>query len=307
MSRNILLIAWFLAGVLTFVEPTHGQVAVNEDDSSPDNSAMLEVKSTSYGFLPPRMSTAERDAIPSPAEGLIIYNTDAKGLNLYNGSSWGTLSGSFACGLSQVVDADGNVYNTLQYGRWCWMASNLNIGVKLNLHTPQTDNGIIEKYCYSDSIENCAVYGGLYQWDELMQYVHTSGGQGICPNGWHIPTDLEYDTLIAMYGGADTAGAALKEAGYAHWFFWPYTSSTNISGFTALPGGKVRNDNGSQYFSGKRGAAYFWTSSYIHFTPSSPAYASAMALDNFTARAIVAGVDLTDPESYSVRCVRVDP
>ncbi len=300
--KTILLILALLA-----FHPAFSQVTVNDDGSSPNSSAMLEVKSTSKGFLPPRMTTVQRDGISSPAAGLVIYNTDYKGLNLFDGTKWTSLSGGFVCGLCQVSDAEGHVYSTIPIGNQCWMTSNLNTGERLDLPAPQTDNGIIEKYCFNDSSENCTVYGGLYQWNELMQYVHTSGACGICPDGWHIPTAMEYDTLIDLYGGADTAGAALKEAGYAHWYSWSGTSSTNSSGFTALPGGEVRLNNDSLEYYGKKSAAYFWTSSYTYFTPSNPTYAGCMTLDYFTARAIGAGVDLADLNAFSVRCVRVYP
>lgn len=71
------------------------QVAVSTDGSSADASAMLEVKSTDKGFLPPRMTEAQRDAISNPVEGLVIYQTDeTTGLYLYDGSAWSALSGS---------------------------------------------------------------------------------------------------------------------------------------------------------------------------------------------------------------------
>ena len=65
-----------------------GQVGINADNSAPDNSAMLDVKSTSHGFLPPRMTTAQRDLISSPANGLTIYNITKLCNETYNGSSW---------------------------------------------------------------------------------------------------------------------------------------------------------------------------------------------------------------------------
>ena len=63
----------------------NGSVGINNDGSSPNGSAMLDVSSTSKGLLPPRLTTAQRNTIASPAEGLVIYNTDEKSLNLYNG------------------------------------------------------------------------------------------------------------------------------------------------------------------------------------------------------------------------------
>jgi uncharacterized protein (TIGR02145 family) len=63
------------------------------------------------------------------------------------------------------------------------MAENLNIGTRIDGANNQANNGTIEKYCYSDNTSNCDTYGGLYQWDEAMQYVTTEGTQGICPSG----------------------------------------------------------------------------------------------------------------------------
>jgi hypothetical protein len=71
------------------------QVAVNTDGTAPDNSAMLDVKSTSKGFLPPRMAQSERDGI-TPAEGLIVYNTTTHQPNFYNGLEWMNYDGTSA-------------------------------------------------------------------------------------------------------------------------------------------------------------------------------------------------------------------
>lgn len=67
------------------------QVAINTDGSTPDKSAMLDVKSTARGLLIPRISTLARNQIPSPATGLLIYNTDANFLSYYDGGQWITL------------------------------------------------------------------------------------------------------------------------------------------------------------------------------------------------------------------------
>jgi len=76
------------------------------------------------------------------------------------------------------------------------MQENLNIGVKTD--GAQTNNGVFEKSCYANLESNCDTYGGLYQWNELMQYIDIPGGQGLCPGGWHVPTDDEWDTLEAV-------------------------------------------------------------------------------------------------------------
>jgi uncharacterized protein (TIGR02145 family) len=155
-----------------------------------------------------------------------------------------TSSCSPNCG--QIVDTrDGKVYNTVIIGTQCWMAQDLNIGAKIPGITTQTDNGTIEKYCMNDDENNCSIYGGLYQWDEAMQYSTTPGVLGICPTGWHIPIDASLTTLINYLGGESAAGGPMKEAGYVHWLS-PNTGATNSSGFTALPAGR-RASTGAFY------------------------------------------------------------
>jgi len=173
----------------------------------------------------------------------------------------------FSCGDTLFDARDNQLYLTVQIGTQCWMAENLNVGTMVNGSNNQTDNGTIEKYCYSDNTSNCDTYGGLYQWDEMMQYVTTEGTQGVCPTGWHLPTDDEWKTM-EMYLGMTQAqadannwrgtdeGGKLKEAGTTHWSS-PNAGATNSSGFTALPGG-YRGVGG--LFSTNANGAYFFSS-----------------------------------------------
>ena len=196
------------------------------------------------------MNTTQRNSISSPVEGLVIYNTDEKTLNIYNGNSWDSII-PFFCGQSFKDLRDGKVYTTVQIGTQCWMAQNLNIGNKIDGSGEQTNNSptpIIEKYCNDNNESNCDIYGGLYQWDEMMQYSTTSGVQGICPTGWHVPTDAEWATLITFLGGESVAGGKMKETGTTHWNGYN-TGATNSSGFTALPGG-YRATSGLYYTTG---------------------------------------------------------
>ena len=160
------------------------------------------------------------------------------------------------------TDADNNNYPIVQIGSQTWMAQNLNVGTKILGSAEQTNNGIIEKYCYNDADAICDVYGGLYQWDEAMQYSTTPGTRGICPSGWHLPTDAEWTTLTTYLGGEDIAGGKIKEAGLTHWLS-PNTGATNSSGFTALPGGEIVS-NGIFYDLADH--AYFWSSSQYDVT-----------------------------------------
>jgi uncharacterized protein (TIGR02145 family) len=157
------------------------------------------------------------------------------------------------CGDLFTDTRDGKTYNTvLINGIQCWFAQNLNVGTRISGSANQTNNSIPEKYCYDDSDANCAIYGGLYQWDEMMNYTTASntfpsGRQGLCPGGWHVPSDAEWCQMENMLDftimdcsgtgqqGTDIGGI-LKETGTSHWAF-PNLGATNSSGFTALPGG----------------------------------------------------------------------
>ncbi len=185
-----------LAIILIISNSLTAQVSVNTDGSSPDASAMLDVKSTNMGFLVPRV--ADTNAISSPAEGLQIYDLSSHCMRYYNGSEWSTCMGvmTWSCGDALVDSRDSQSYATVQIGTQCWMAENLNIGTIVISGSNQSDNDTIEKFCYNDNTSYCdTYYGGLYQWHEMMQYVTTAGIQGICPTGWHIPTDAEWCVL----------------------------------------------------------------------------------------------------------------
>ena len=193
-----------------------------------------------------------------------------------------TVKAQFTCGDSLLDVRDGQKYATVLLGEQCWMAENLNIGTMINSTTGgqlQTDNDTIEKYCYNDNDSLCDIYGGLYEWNEMMQYNPTDNDttgttQGICPAGWHIPTHHEWTTLeraictsgtcapdfpydFTTFGlqGTDEGGK-LKETGTTHWTS-PNTGATNESGFTALPGGARDYSDGTFY--GLGDLAYFWS------------------------------------------------
>lgn len=165
-----------------------------------------------------------------PGEGYYIKVTANTSLTI------GGTAPTWQCGDPLVDPRDSQSYNTVSIANQCWMAENLNVGTRIDGVDEQTDNSTMEKYCYDDDVANCDIYGGLYQWDEMMQYVTTEGVQGICPDGWHLPTDDEWTTLTTFLGGENVAGGKMKETGTTHWNS-PNTGATNSSGFTALPGG----------------------------------------------------------------------
>jgi uncharacterized protein (TIGR02145 family) len=118
-----------------------------------------------------------------------------------------------------------------------------------------SDNGIIEKYCYNDDSIFCNKYGGLYQWDEAMQYVTTEGTKGICPTGWHIPKLGEYSTLETS---VNNYGNDLKSEGQGSGL----GTGTNVSGFSALLSG-VRLTNGTFYGYGTD--ILYWSSKISYY------------------------------------------
>jgi uncharacterized protein (TIGR02145 family) len=142
-----------------------------------------------------------------------------------------------ACPGTETVTYSGKTYNTVQIGIQCWFRENLDVGTRINKNVVSTNNGTIENYCYNDSVVNCTTYGGLYQWNEMMAYSTTEGGQGICPTGWHVPTAKQDTILSDFLGGKTVAGGKLKEAGFVHWRYDPAGGATNSSGFTGLPNG----------------------------------------------------------------------
>ena len=219
--------------------------------------------------------------------------------NTTEGPVWNFNTGSggqWYCGIPFTDPRDDQTYNSIQIGDQCWMAENLNIGIMINGSNNQTDNSIIEKYCYDNSTANCDEYGGLYQWNEMMQYTTTQGMQGICPADWHLPTDGEWTILTDLLGGLDVAGGKMKETGTSHWVS-PNTGATNESGFTALPGGFCIVSAGVFLYLGQSG---YWLSS-TEYSETNAWYRSLSYNNN-----IVNHDNITKFSGFSVRCLKDD-
>jgi uncharacterized protein (TIGR02145 family) len=285
------------------------QIAISTDGSAPDSSAMVDVNSNAKGVLPPRMTTVQMSAINNPVAGLVVYNIDSSDYFGFNGSRWipfwGDQNSSIPpCGAP--ISYEGQTYNTILIGTQCWMAENLNVGIRID-GTASPDSSAIEKYCYNDSESNCDVYGGLYQWGEALNNVPSGQGniQGICPTGWHIPRDNEWKTLEIYLGmsssDADSTGlrgtdqgSKLKETGVTHWI--NNIDATNSSGFTALGGG--RRTSILKDFKGLKDYGYWWSSD--DFSAKSSAYGRALS----GADGQIERKNYTKERGYSVRCLR---
>ena len=184
-------------------------------------------------------------------------------------------------GAATVTDYDGNTYNTVQIGNQCWMKENLNT-------TRDANGNNITRYCYSNDNDWCELYGGLYTWATVMNGATSSNGnpsgvQGICPNGWHVPSDAEWteltDFLINTYVDitSDNVGNKLKSCrqvssplggdcntnDHPRWNSDASDYGTNDFGFSSLPGGTY---SGGSY--GNVGSYGNWWSSAQHSSTS---------------------------------------
>ncbi|MFC2107616.1 FISUMP domain-containing protein [Bacteroidota bacterium] len=167
-----------------------------------------------------------------------------------------------------TVIYEGQEYNTVQIFSQCWLKENLNVGTMIPGSQAMTNNDIIEKYCYNNNVTNCDEWGGLYLWDEMMQYSDTAGIQGICPPNWHIPTDEE----IKVLEGAIDSQYGIGDIEWNGWDFrgldigyriksttgWSYNGNgIDSHGYKVLSAG-ARFTNGSFIHSGNH--AYIWSS-----------------------------------------------
>ncbi|MBP7497771.1 MAG: DUF1566 domain-containing protein [Bacteroidales bacterium] len=193
-------------------------------------------------------------------------------------------------------DINNNNYPIVEIGTQIWMAKNLNVGVRIDGSENQSNNDTVEKYCYNNDENNCNTYGGLYQWNEMMKYSETEAVQGICPKGWHIPTDADWTTLSDFLGGESIAGGKMKETGTAHWTK-AKVNPTNESGFTALPAG-YRFYNGT--FDVKGNYAFLWSST---MKDNQTSFYRRLYYDGSE---ILKSNLYTKDYGFSVRCIRGD-
>jgi uncharacterized protein (TIGR02145 family) len=190
------------------------------------------------------------------SNGVVVYGNEVTFTTL-------PLLGQPCPGTPTVTDIDGNVYNTVQIGNQCWTQSNLKVSkyrngdnIPTGLSDTAWQNTTAGAYAiYANDSVNDGLYGKLYNHYSVMDT------RGLCPTGWHVPTDGEWTTLETFLGGSSVAGGALKSTATqptpGGWLS-PNTGATNSSGFSAGPGG-LRYNNG--VFSNVGGYGYWWSSS----------------------------------------------
>jgi uncharacterized protein (TIGR02145 family) len=169
---------------------------------------------------------------------LKAYATNGAGTGYGNEMSFKTFTGS-------VTDVDGNIYNTMTIGTQTWLAENLKTSKYLNgdligsTSSPTLDitseSAPRYQWAYNGDQTNIDTYGRLYTWYVIMD------ARYICPAGWHVPSNPDWQVLTAFLGGEGNAGGKLRETGLVHWQS-PNAGATNETGFGALPGGYRRID-----------------------------------------------------------------
>ena len=207
---------------------------------------------------------------------------------------------------THLCDArDGQLYETVQIGSQTWMKENLNFDYKIG--------GVsYGSYCYKDEPDSCAKYGKLYTWAAAMDSAVTNCGygadcavdtgmvQGVCPDGWHLPSQAEWDTLVTAVGGISTAGTALRtETGwYKDAAATTLVPATNSSGFSALPSGQ-KTEKG--VYSQVPYTAYIWSSSELEKNVEAGAYSMTMFSTSASASA---GLGDLKNRALAVRCLK---
>ncbi|MBI5186442.1 MAG: chitobiase/beta-hexosaminidase C-terminal domain-containing protein [Nitrospinae bacterium] len=261
---------------------------------SDSGSGCYQTFYTTDGSTPSTLSTVYATPITISATTILKYfsvdvngNTETVKAETYAISA--TTTGNIT-----VTDIDGNVYNTVTIGAQTWMKENLKVtkyrdGTAIPTTTADISAETSPKYqwAYNATESNASIYGRLYTWHAATD------SRGLCPAGWHLPTDSEWTTLENYLGGSSVAGGKMKEAGTTHWAS-PNTGADNSSGFTALPGG-YRHRNGT-----------FSNVGYYGFLWSATGYSSAGAWrrDLYYGDGIVYRSSGTMSFGSSVRCAK---
>jgi uncharacterized protein (TIGR02145 family) len=201
---------------------------------------------------------------------------------------------------------DGHEYNWVKIGSQVWMSENLAYLPSVSpLSEGITNSAYYYVYGYNGTsvseakaTVNYATYGVLYNWPAAMDGktssdANPSGVQGVCPSGWHLPSDTEWKELVNYLCGEEIAGGKMKETGCEHWWY-PNYGATNSSGFMALPGGS-NNPHGYSGWTGHLG--FFWSAT-AYFTFEAEYYYLDCNSDD------VINVNEYKGTGFSVRCVK---
>ena len=277
IGRTIILLSMTMAFLTACSTPT-----VSSDDSDESSEKVeREEDSSSSGIIngkkPDRSSSSENKIESSSSVSSV--NCSAL-LAVETEWSWNVPK---ECRFNPDIDygimtdeRDGKVYRTVKIGNQVWMAENLNYADSV-----KTPSLLERSWCFDDEPKNCDVTGRLYTWAaaidsvELYRDMSIDCGSykactlpdtvyGICPSGWHLPTETEWEALITNIGGTisrngqtwnSDVGQVLKSK--TGWKEWSYSGNgTDTYGFSALPAG-IRSSFDGSFHSDE---ADFWSS-----------------------------------------------
>lgn len=196
----------------------------------------------------------------------------------------------------EVSDIENNVYSTVIIGDQLWMAENLRTATYANGDPIPNVTGNLQwsnlstgAWCnYDNNVLNDSLYGKLYNWYTVVD------ARNLCPNGWHVPSSVEWEVLVDLLGGELSAGGKMKSiVGWES----PNQGATNESGFSGLPGGYRFYFQGG-YFSGIGFFGYWWSST----TQPSTSNAWSRTLNYSDDNASLASY--AKKNGLSVRCIR---
>lgn len=172
-------------------------------------------------------------------------------------------------------------------GNQVWASTNLNVGTLLSNSDAQTNNGVVEKHCYG----SCNTYGGLYKWNEAMQYSTTENTQGICPTNSHIPSDNDWKVLELYLGmtqaQADNTGERGTDQGTKLKFSGSSGINIPLAGFISYDGTSLGGDSN----------AYLWSSTQ---TDSTTAVSRGVST---TFETVSRYTTSNKSGSFSIRCI----
>jgi uncharacterized protein (TIGR02145 family) len=198
-----------------------------------------------------------------------------------------------------LTDIEGKNYKTIPIGIQTWMAENLKT-TKYNDGSaiPKiVDNGQwtnIVTPAYSWFEDNDSLYATIY--GAYYNFFTVSTGK-LCPAGWHVPSDTEWQVLVDFLGGNKIAGSKIKETGTNNWIF-SNKDATNATGFTALPSGMRGTLDGT--FSGQGYYGGWWSSTAVDPSPLASAWNRWVHGDT----TVVARSQIFKKDGFNVRCVK---
>lgn len=240
--------------------------------------------------LPP-LSNDEIMMITDPEEGMLVYSSASDVLLVCDGTWWKRIDGTNdqflivdpPCEGFVYHDLDGNTFNGVEIGTQCWMDQNLKVtrypnGEEIPNITVDSEwialgnNNTDDAYCYYNNNAG-SIYGALYTYAAAIadNWVRDNyDGQGVCPFGWHLPTDSEWSILTTFLGGESIAGGKMKSVGTTYWDS-PNVGATNSSNFNGLPGGyrifgyfRYSSDNSCWWSATVSTSGYSWRRSLYH-------------------------------------------